>query len=662
MKVNPVLYNVINFPIVAPAAQGRAYYSPKPVPCDRAEISFCSLPLQNPESPLEPTQPLQSSIALAQYTDSVHCPVCGVKMLSQNTLSSLVDSASGVKSAAELLSLIRKYGDYLPRYFEDILKPDIGEDVDLNKISVRDFLKMKFDVSQNEYRNVVDKSVEYLKGCADNFDTSDKEKLFEVVSSSDIYSPEYFRTQVVTTVQGFNLSPKEKYDIFKVIMPELTAKSRYNGLFNDAFDENISNVNLYKKFIWKLFRFSVPKLAKLSMLEIDNNNPFNEVLLCSGCNAGKKKSMFFDRCSSNADELVHNMKNYLYDIIYLSARNMLPPTKYYERNFCYKVNMSLKNIMGLVPFDEERVAHLYYLFSRRGDFPPIEQAQVDIPCASCGSIMLPHVVRDKINSEIKSANSIDEYVNILKKYDKYVNSSVRFVADSFINIAENYPDVSDDEFMTRLQADVDKYSFSKIYEYIEKFEKSVTEREFCDIVNEYSNRLKNYISEGKMDFNFTNLYANVFAHRFPADYLPNAVFILTTDLKKICFANIIAKPTESDISLDLNPLRSVLFGIFKADVATVDHYVPKAKAGDNQKNNHIGMCKICNTLKGKKSPVAWALNSPEVKQNFILQLKTVDKMAKDGLLTGYDNWAKDMAQIFYDSTYKKFDIRDEFND
>lgn len=663
MKVNPVLYNVINFPIAAPAAQGLAYYSPKPVPCNEAEISFCSLPPQNPESPhiFGTPQPV-SSIALAQYMDSVHCPVCGIKMLSQNTLFSLINSASGLKSAAELLSLIHKYSDYLPHYFEDILKPDIGEDVDLNKISVRDFLKMEFDVSKNEYRNVVDKSVEYLKGCADNFDASNREKLFEVVSSSDIYLPEYFRTQVVPTVQGSNLSPKERYDIFKVIMPELTAKSRYHDLFNDAYDENISDEDLYRKFIRKLFRFSVPKLAKLSMLEVDNNNPFNEVILCSGCNTVKKKFMFFDRCSYDAEELVHNMNNYLYDIIYLSARNLIPPIKYYEKNFCYKVNMSLRNKLGRIPFDEEKVARLYYLISRRGDFPPIEQTEVDIPCASCGSIMLPHVIRDKINSEIRNAHSIDEYVNILKKYDKYVNSAVRFVADSFINIAEKYPDVSDDEFMALFQADVDKYSYSKVFEYIEKFEKSVTNHEFSNIVTEYSNRLKKYIYDGKMDFIFTNLYANVFANRFPEDNLPNAVFILVTDLKKICFANVIAKPKESYISIDSSPLGSVIFGIFRADAATVDHYVPRAKAGDNQKNNHIGMCKICNTLKGKKSPLAWVLNSPEVKQNFILQLKTVDKMAKDGLINDYDNWAKDMAKIFYYSTYKRFDIRDEFKD
>lgn len=324
--------------------------------------------------------------------------------------------------------------------------------------------------------------------------------------------------------------------------------------------------------------------------------------------------------------------------------------------------MSLRNKLGRIPFDEEKVARLYYLISRRGDFPPIEQTEVDIPCASCGSIMLPHVIRDKINSEIRNAHSIDEYVNILKKYDKYVNSAVRFVADSFINIAEKYPDVSDDEFMALFQADVDKYSYSKVFEYIEKFEKSVTNHEFSNIVTEYSNRLKKYIYDGKMDFIFTNLYDNVFANRFPEDNLPNAVFILATDLKKICFANVIAKPKESYISIDSSPLGSVIFGIFRADAATVDHYVPRAKAGDNQKNNHIGMCKICNTLKGKKSPLAWVLNSPEVKQNFILQLKTVDKMAKDGLINDYDNWAKDMAKIFYYSTYKRFDIRDEFKD
>ena len=35
-------------------------------------------------------------------------------------------------------------------------------------------------------------------------------------------------------------------------------------------------------------------------------------------------------------------------------------------------------------------------------------------------------------------------------------------------------------------------------------------------------------------------------------------------------------------------------------------------------------------------------------------------MSKDGDIEGYDNWAKGIADVLYDLTYNKFDVRDKF--
>ena len=80
----------------------------------------------------------------------------------------------------------------------------------------------------------------------------------------------------------------------------------------------------------------------------------------------------------------------------------------------------------------------------------------------------------------------------------------------------------------------------------------------------------------------------------------------------------------------------------------------------NTKDNLIGMCKGCNTLRNNKGVSAWYAQNINVRKNFHKHLEVVDAMAKEGVIEGYDGWARSIADTMYKLTNHRYDIRHKF--
>jgi hypothetical protein len=107
-------------------------------------------------------------------------------------------------------------------------------------------------------------------------------------------------------------------------------------------------------------------------------------------------------------------------------------------------------------------------------------------------------------------------------------------------------------------------------------------------------------------------------------------------------------------------LAETIYEIFNMDAATADHLNAMKKGGANTIYNMIGLCRACNIQKGSKSVNSWYTTHPGVRKNLLPHMKVVDKMSKDGIISGYEDWATQIAEQMYDSTHGKYDIRNEF--
>ncbi|MBD5402814.1 hypothetical protein HDR58_08450 [bacterium] len=597
-------------------------------------------------------------LTAAQELGSTRCPVCGVKMLSENGYESLITQAGAINSLPEFCDFLRANTDYIPKYMRNILPSKEQSEMG----SIKDFISYKRLRAHGLHAQVIKHAKQYLKSFAAILQPNDKKAL--LLGINDIKSSELFfgfKSKVCPIINNATLEPAKRSELYQNLFPIIQDSSRYCGALNIKGFNDISESDVASAIARNLFKNAVSEVNEITSFDFYKGKPNNNVLMCKSCNSNPSKNVFWDKAKLEDSNLVKNITNYLTDLSVLMGRKLIPEDKAYLSEFCYLVNKIIKGSTGEMPLSMKRLNNLISITSRRADFSPINQAKVDVPCACCGSVMLPHSVRMIIKEELQKLKFPAEFVDLLNKYDKYIGAHARETADAFIEIAENYPNLSEDKFLKLLQDKIDEKSFQKVEHILSNFEKEAIKSSDYKILTDVAERVREYINQGKFnDFGFTNLFYKVFVggkNRY--DHIPKAVYMLTADLKKVCFENTIAKPNEFDIQKDKNPLVSVIFSIFKADVATVDHMYPLDKQGENSIYNYFGLCKMCNVLKSNLSPLSWMNQNPEVITYFPQQMKVVDQLSSQGLIQGYDDWSEKVAQNLYEHTLHYFDLRNK---
>ncbi len=103
MKILPVNYNLISN-IYNKTIQEPQIRSPRLEPkADTFELSFTGV---------------QSYLKPLMNSNNIHCPCCGVKMLSDKSYQELLGRASNIKSTKDFINLLTEYKEYIPKEFE----------------------------------------------------------------------------------------------------------------------------------------------------------------------------------------------------------------------------------------------------------------------------------------------------------------------------------------------------------------------------------------------------------------------------------------------------------------------------------------------------------------------------------------------------------------
>ena len=614
------------------------------------------------------------NLSQAQNISGIHCPSCGIRMLSPQDYEKLIERADKIETPQELIELLNDYKRYIPNNMRQILSGT--ENGEYENLTVYDFFQIHKKEAHKKKRERIHTAKDYLRKYAETLPYDKKE--FVLKSLEDIHSYQaykIYKEKILDIEKNLELDKCTTGKINNIVLRNVASSCYYyDCCFNTSDLKNegkkISDLNpneIAKRLIANIFKNSVSQTDYLDKHPSYLDNPNNTILICNSCHENSKEKLMFWR-SQNNSHLKDNISLYLGDLAKLMGRGKIENANDYIRYVC---DISSIGSNGKIKFDEKEIMRLRKvktLSSRHEDFAPIEQTKVDIPCACCGSVMLPHSIRINIIEEMKKCETPYDYAQILKKYDKYIGHYGKEPANIFLNIINNNPNIPKDKFLKKFRQKIDKYSAigtrKALERYMDKRSYYFTHQspevvEKFDLINA---RIRNYINSGEFkNYNYLELYENCLGDIDITENGQKAAYKLLTDLKEVAHINSISKISEYDEN-DKDEIYSIVFKIFRSNVATADHLVAAVNGGDSSKDNLIGLCKGCNTLvKSKKNIYSWYSQNYNVRTNLRKQLHIIDDMAKAGQLEGYNDWAKKIAQTMYENTYRKYDIREEFD-
>ena len=110
-----------------------------------SQRNFVSLPSQNDRFLLSFSGVFESSqvpinLEQAMGYSGIHCPCCGIRMLSQEDFDFILDKSRNVKNAGEFVNILKENKKYIPHRFEHLFD-DIEKIPDYENMPVSQFKK-----------------------------------------------------------------------------------------------------------------------------------------------------------------------------------------------------------------------------------------------------------------------------------------------------------------------------------------------------------------------------------------------------------------------------------------------------------------------------------------------------------------------------------------
>ena len=601
----------------------------------------------------------------------VTCPACGVKTLSEKKYNILVNEAAKIDEPADLVTFFKNNIDYIPHHMRDTLFKNADLFLKEDNLTIFDYFA---NSKQNAFAKRYDSFIEiknflfdYSKTLEDGELKDSVDKVFKVIDTTGGYQE--FKDVFFPLVNRKDFDKDAKDYLILNLFKDLRANSLNFGVYNIHDFKTLPQNELSKLWAAKIFSNSLIKQNKIHSYDMDHEITNNSVLECNSCVRKAHPKVFMDfRAVESPEVAKFFLQSYLANIAKLMGEGKIIPNRHYFNNFTFYVNKLSKGSIEFSQADIDRLLSLRALSFKREEFAPIEQSVVDIPCACCGSTLLPHSRRLDIQLKLIQAENLSDYVKILEDNDKYIGVFARDFKEIFTTIYNENPSISQEEFLKEFSARAEDSLQQGVYQALFNFndgikyiEKNGTPEQL-NLVNLIQNRLTNYISSGFFDdYNYSNLMRTVFLGiDLDSPECTKSVYVLLNDLRTVAYRSSLIMPNDKYENADKNPVFTLLFNMFKSDVATGDLLIAAKKGGKISKDNQVGLCKGCNNLKSNKSVEAWYTQVLSVRKNFRNQLRIIDNMAKEGLLEGYDDWARTIAETMYEATRGRYDLRDEF--
>ena len=616
---------------------------------DTFDVTFTG---EEPEIPQDPIKLYE-----ARQISGIHCPSCGVKMLAKKDFKNFVENAKNIQNTNQLVELLKKNNEFIPIAYKRILN-DYKRIPNYKDTSITNFLISLRDIALYEreryIRNFKHEAERYLPNIPEE-DIPAYKDFVESLNEKDTYQQVTLKIQKL--VEDSNLDKNHLKNIKRNNILNIALAEKYYNMLNIESLEQLDDSTAAQQFIDRLFHPSRNKIRKIEKYEYNLDHPNNKIMICKDCATKytSERKVFFN--NKNQPDLKANVILYLKDLSFLCGAKMLDIPANYQAYVCNRVNQLTGQNVFFSKFDIQKIYNAQNIMSRHEKFSPIIQSEVDIPCAECGSTLMPHSVKLKVIKDLNTCRTPYDYSEVLKKYQKYEGPYSRKLIEIFNEIVENNPYISNEKFLEKFSSSTERYLRRGVYHILadykcsRKFYDTDDKRQKLNVFDLIYYRTKRYIDKRKFDdYDMGNFCKTVLDGVQLSDYNIKAASNLIRQLRVISYKHSLAFPYNPNNKDNQSKVCSITYNLLMSDLATADHLVAVDKGGDGTKYNLIGMCKSCNKLKSNNSVIAWYDQHPGVKKNLINQIIIINDMAKDGYLEDYDDWAKRVVQNLYNNT------------
>ena len=633
-------------------------YITRPYSQDKFELSFTGF-FENATDPVRMDQ--------AKEISGIHCPVCGVKMLSQKDYEKILNQAENTDNAKDFINILKENQKYIPKHLRQIIED--SENIENTKeMSIKDYY---YEMNLRSYRskqviihNIRDNLKEYANWLG--LLPEQSKQVNNIVDK--IHTKQSFITYkniIDEYIKFLNLHDDKANQLKMNTMKPAAQANDYYLLFHVLKPNEMTDKEISRNIARYIFSKSVNTITPMDNMSSHKGLPNNKVLLCKNCETMQCKNHFLHDVGN--PKLKSYIDSYLADIAYLIGHNKMEQSKDYIPAFCYNVTRITRGKIFFSDTDMKSLKNLQHSASRHEIFAPIQQSKTDIPCAECGSILLTHEMRKHIEDEMKDCKTIQDYAKLLDKYDKYIGKYAKPYVNMFQSIINSNPEISKEEFLQIFQKKADNFSERRLkreYEEYKQYRKYYATQGTPEQLKNYD-LFKIYVYEYIKSKSYLDdelfTYYNKCLKPLDLEKAPvKAIYAFTTRIKHIILSHRITSTEIKQSKRKEDPIYTLVFNIFKMNVATADHLHATSKGGDDSIDNLIALCKTCNKIKSKKDVRTWIIDNKRVKNNIANQMHVIDKMAKSREIEGFDNWAINISNKLYELSEGKIDLREEF--
>ena len=583
-------------------------------------------------------------------TKDVHCPCCGVKMISKDEKFDLLEDTENIETTDELLNYLDKNREYFnPRFHTviDIMKSYANLH---QNVSPKDLIFLIWAQSARRFTEAIKKCTEQMDVLSetDMFSQLDKQKLREC--KNNLLSLSEYKNK--------NIQYKKFCDIMQDtfnVMENPQKWEIYNELKTPVSKAMISksivyaDPNLFKdKSLIYNFIYNVLSKSEKNILSANDEYESDKILVCTHCSSDKKN--IYKLLFPESDWRKQNISNYLNDI----SKNFTDNKQYKYQSYNCKMlkalnkisKGALSDVYTINQTEKSRISN-----SDKIDFEPVKLD--DIPCAICGKKNNSLNQKRKLNRNINDASDLYELNFIINKNRNLIRGKYLSVISDFQEILKSNPNISEDEMLEALRkrltvrfnkqldiltdGSIDRILFS----YLSHHEKE----KIRDLRKYLTNNFKNQGNIFPYE-EFSRLINDTFKD------FSNMMYYITAfkdKMKRLNSVQYLLYPSQNDISKNKSPLRAVLCGVFDMSVSATSHLEPVSKSGDNSIDNYIVLCKDCHTDKRNKDFKNWYRRKPYFKKNIQNQIDFINQKIKKGQLSeDYLEYLSKLSKKVYD--------------
>ncbi len=595
-----------------------------------------------------------------RFTEPLHCPTCGVEMMSEEKLEEIKQTKCD--TAQDLANLIAKNKQYVPKNMQSVVekindftvkRPEMPANItlglihkNLNFLEQQEITKLKISVKKFTYDN--------------NFSSEDKEKAKEITKNLNAHlnnEINYNETKENIGKIILSLETPAKNELYHLINESLKKMMLDRFCFSAKGVQNLTPEERIEIFLNKLFLNSV---KDFKMLKSDNAR-YNEepVATCKGCTQSKSTIVDWTLPPEKSAENLARYFEDLYNSTYFDSqlKDHVIKVKYAAEaitknnvNFSKITSPEFEKIKNDI-FNSEAIYAKFDLANEEG-----------IPCAGCSTITIPYEQKENIREEIANAKDIHELQNIIHKYPQHIKDLFKPVYECFDIILEHFPNISEDLMYTSL-VDIYNRKLTNAFKEIENFAKTKIEDPKTSLYDQCI--YKEYLAS--VGDKYSNIEKVITVDEYFDIYNPTLATINNSkdrskllDIKETIWTNsmlqsLLNPPAEYARDTE-SRLRDVINYTFARASASVDHMVARSKGGPDSPENLMILCNDCNKHKKDKAFIFWVNKENNALQNLQNYVNKINEIIRERKLEKYYSYPQSFVTHVRELTKGKISL------